>query len=381
MEDIINISTFIQHLTYYIKIGIYINKGSTDEVVLDRCINLYNKYKTIEASTEENSENEIYVRRCLKRLNLILKVDENNKPIDVSQKENQLKMISLRPHPSIIKNDLKSMVEYATKNKINILTSVPLMFFLKENKYQEMLWQYTRSLFFISQLLISKSDVNDFNLVKKNVYDESMQQMEHILVSIADIDQKMKLNQLLALDKFLNVKLVKTGINETNVNEARQEVKNIFIKKGIGEDVPMDRMIDSIADKLTSSDFSSGNFLQSMFGIAKDVADEVKGDMEGDPNKFQNTIGAITQVFQDVMEDGSKNGDKMPPELKNMFQQIISVSPSEQNDFSQEELSKNLEAIAQSSGLTSDEFISMISGDNGDLDATKLENFFNKDKK
>ncbi len=43
--DIINIGTFLEHLTYYIKMGIYINKGTDNNQLLDRCINIYNKLK------------------------------------------------------------------------------------------------------------------------------------------------------------------------------------------------------------------------------------------------------------------------------------------------------------------------------------------------
>ena len=283
MGDIINIGTFIQQLTYYVKIGIYINKGTDKDAILERCIKLYNKYKIIEASTEITDEDEIFVRKCLKRLNLILKVDSNGNPVDIRNKENQIKIIYLEGHPSILNNNMAEMIEYANKYNIAILTEIPLTFILRESKYQELLWQYTRSLFYISQLIISKIDQesNEKTInAKKKVYDNAAEQLEPILTSISEIEEKIKLDQILTLDKFLNTKLVKTGINEKNVNEARQEVKEIFMKKGLGADDSMGKMIDSISDKLTTIDLSKGNIIQNMFGIAQNVAQEMRGDLE-----------------------------------------------------------------------------------------------------
>ena len=389
MGDIINIGTFIQQLTYYVKIGIYINKGTDKDAILERCIKLYNKYKIIEASTEITDEDEIFVRKCLKRLNLILKVDSNGNPVDIRNKENQIKIIYLEGHPSILNNNMAEMIEYANKYNIAILTEIPLTFILRESKYQELLWQYTRSLFYISQLIISKIDQesNEKTInAKKKVYDNAAEQLEPILTSISEIEEKIKLDQILTLDKFLNTKLVKTGINEKNVNEARQEVKEIFMKKGLGADDSMGKMIDSISDKLTTIDLSKGNIIQNMFGIAQNVAQEMRGDLENNPENFQNTIGAITEVFQDAMEDSSKNGEDIPPELKDMFNVILSSASTPENmsktilstigqtnDLTEDEIAKSLENIIQINGLNRDDFYGMIKNNDGEIDINKLE--------
>ncbi|AEX61549.1 hypothetical protein c7_L486 [Megavirus courdo7] len=167
----INIGMFIQHLTYYLKISIYINKGTTKDSTLEKCINVYNKLKEIESSKEISSDDETYVRRCLKRLNLVLKVDDQDKPIDIRVKENQLKMTYFAGHSSLSDNTLESMILHATKYDIKILSDVPIIFILRESKYRELLWQYTRSLFYISQMIITKTDsdaeLTTINITKK----------------------------------------------------------------------------------------------------------------------------------------------------------------------------------------------------------------------
>lgn len=378
MENIINIGTFIQHLTYYIKIAIYINKGTDKDIILEKCIKLYNKYKTIEAMAKITEEEETIVRRCLKRLNLILKIDDNGNPIDIRNKSNQLRMVYFYPHPSLANNNLESMISYANDNNINIMPDIPLTFILRDSKYKELLWQYTRSLFYISQLLLSKCDAEKMDLERKNIFDDAAEKLEEILILIMQIDEKIKVNEVMKLDKFLNNKLVKTGITDKNVNEAREEVKEIFIKKGLGEDNSMSKMIDSISDKLTSIDLSGGNIIQSMLGIAQNVAQEMSGDMQNNPEKFQSTIGAITEVFQDAMNESAENGNEMPDDIKNLFNTVLAAAPTGSDEISSEEIAKNLETIIAANGLDKNQFYQSIQGIDGEIDITKLEECLGK---
>lgn len=371
MEEIFNINTFIQYLTYYIKIGVYINKGTDKEVLLERCIKVYNKYKMIEASGKVSPEDDATIRRCMKRLNLVLKVNDDGTPIDIKNKENQLKMLQFHVHSSLVNNDLNSMIEHATKYNITILTDIPLMFILRESKYQKLLWEYTRALFFISQILICNSNFGK-NVMKEKIIDESAEKLEHIIETMSKIEDEIKLNQIMTMDKFLGSKLIKTGVNEKNVNEAKEEVKEIFMKKGLGENNSMARMIDSISDKLSSVDLSKGNIIQNMFGIAQHVAQEMKGDLENNPENFQDTLGAITEVFKEAINDG----DNVPSELKGIFDMISGVGNDKSFDpeMGDEEIMKNLDSLISANGLNKEDFYNTIKGEDGQINVSKLEN-------
>lgn len=382
MDSIVNVGTFVKYLTEYLKLGIYINKGTDNDVLLEKCIKIYNKYKSIEVSTEPTEEDEIVIRRCFKRLNLILKVDNNGKPINVRDKENQLKMVYLQEHPSLSSNNMKSMLSFATKNSINILTDVPLMFMLRESKYQTLIWQYTRCLFYISQLLITKTDpgADDRDktvALKRKIFDDSANKLENILVLISELEEHIKVNQVMAVDHFLNSKLIKTGITKDKVNDARNEVKEIFAKKGIGMDNSMMSMIDSISEKLTSVDLTQGNIIESMFGIAQNVAQEMRGELESNPEKFQSAFGAITEVFQEAMDESSNNGQEVPAELKSMFGSLLSATSMDgsNNQMNDEDISKHLENIVSANGLNREEFYNSIQGENGQVDINRLEKY------
>lgn len=384
----INIGSFIKNLTYYIKIGIYVNKGTDKDMILDRCIKLYNKYKTIEASKELSKEinvaDETFVRKCAKRLNLVLKIEDDGYPVDIKNKENQRRMIFLEPHPSITNNDLDSMLDYADENNTTILTEIPLLFILRDSKYRDLLWQYTRLLFYISQILISKispdADMNNPTIIKKNkVFDDSLEYLESILCSIDEIEEKLKVDQMMKLDNFLNSKLIKTGINKQNVNEANKEVKEILMKKGIKNNNSISKMIDSISNKLIENDLSNGNIVNCMYGIAQDVAFEMRGELEKNPEEFHSTLGTITEVFNDAMSNTSEN-EQIPPELKNIFSTLL----SSQNNIDGENVSDNeimncFENIIQTNGLNREEFFRTIQNDRGEIDVKKVEHFLQKD--
>src|SRR5438045_9781928 len=110
----ITIGTFIQYLTYYLQLSIYVNKGTEDNVLLERCIKLYNKCKKIEVTEEEiDSADEVFIRKMLKRFNLVLKVDINGNPVNISDKSNQTKILELNCHESLLGNSMKEMIEYA----------------------------------------------------------------------------------------------------------------------------------------------------------------------------------------------------------------------------------------------------------------------------
>ncbi|MEM0354156.1 MAG: hypothetical protein QXW79_01105 [Thermoplasmata archaeon] len=411
MEDIINVGTFIRYLTYYLKLGIYANKDKalfllentknsttvpTEDMkkgnILEKCIKLYNKYKLIENSDKISGEDETTIRKCLKRFNLVLKIDPDGKPIDIRDKKNQLRMVYLKEHPSISKDDLDSMMEHARNYKIDVLVGVPLIFILRDGNYKKLLWQYTRALFYITQLLISNvgKEEKDKNIkYKHEVFNDAAQKLEVILENITKIEEEIKIRQAMSLDDFLNKRLVKSGISEKNVKEASNEVKEIFNRKGLGNNQTMFKMIDSISNKLSSIDLSQGNIVQNMFSIAQNVAQEMRGDLEKDPEKFRDTLGTITEIFKDVMNQDnhmdkmsekncshnefSQNNDNVTDNFKKIFDVFFSIS--NEKNVCNNDVVRKLEDIIKSNGLNRDDFFKSVMSSNGEIDILKLEKY------
>lgn len=361
MENVVNMKMFLEHLTYYIKMGIYVNKGTDLDDVLDMCIKLYNKLKTIEMKIDEENKftetnDEIFCRKLLKRLNLVLKVDNNGNSVNIRDKDNQVNIIKLHEHYSLKENKLDKMIEFATENNITIFTNIPLTFMLHENKYQELLWQYTRSLFYISQILLTKMN-NKTSILKKNIFDNSLLLLEEILNLISQTEEKIKMNNLMALDNFLNSKLIKISINEKNVNDARSEVKEIFQKKGLGNNNALSKMVDSIADKITSIDIYNDNLFQHVVSIAQNVASEMKEDFENDIDGLQNNIGTMTEVFTEAFTNSS-DGEQIPNELKDILNNLVSFSKNNNGDGS--EIIKRIENMLNSNNPEYNEILKLI---------------------
>lgn len=378
MQNVINNGTFLKYLTYYLKLGIYVNKGTSDDKLLERCIKMYNKYKEIETNEKITESEETYIRKCQKRLNLVLKIDENSNPVDIKKKENQLKMLYFKCHPYLSENNMADMIKYIASHDIYILSGIPLLFMLNQSKYQELIWQCTRALFYITQILISKNHPGtnqNYNSVifKRRIFDDAAEKLETILIDMAQIEEKIKLDKIMAVDVFLNNKLIKGGITKKKVENASKEVKKIFNNKGIGADGSMGKMIDSITEKLTNIDLSNGNILQNMYSIARNVAGEMEGDLQGNPEKFQSTIGAITEVFRDAVDNSDGDGRVIPAELKNMFDTVLSLNAKENpSETDQEELNKKLGGILNATGIDADSFCQAINDEQ--CDTVKLEN-------
>ncbi|CAH6420406.1 Hypothetical protein MVR_LOCUS122 [uncultured virus] len=373
-EKTISMGTFVQHLTYFLKIGIFVNMGTDNDALLERCIKLYNKYKTVEAAEEMSEGDSVFMRRCIKRINLILKVDDEGRPLDILDKENQVRMMGLKGHSSLAEDDSYYMIKHAKQYALTILSDVPLIFIVR-GKYQEFTWQYTRALFYLSQYLLAAAGHSTPEKIK--VSDDALDHLANIFEKIDTLEAKINLNQLMAKNSFLNKNLVKTGINEEKVNLACLEVKDIFRRKGLDQDPSMDRMIESIAGRLTDDALSGDNIVGSMIGIAELVANEMRGDLENNPEKFQKTIFAITEVFKEALNDPSTNSEDLPDELRTMFNQLADIAPIGPDGQAQvpdeEAIINALDRIVNDNGLNRDDFYGSIRDIQGGIDVDKLE--------
>ena len=388
MENFINIGTFIQQLTHYLKIGIYTNKGTDQNKILERCIKLHNMYKAIEIgeATEDADANEVLIRKCLKRLNLVLKIDDQGRSIDIRKKESQLNIIQFKEHAAISNDDLSCMLEFATNNKINIFTEIPLIFILREGKHQKLLWQYTRSLFYISQAIIANVDPeadqqNPIILRKKQVYDEAISKLEVILENISAIEEQNQLNNLLKADKFLKHKLMESGITDKKVNIAKNEVKKLFANKGFDDNSPLPKMVDSICEKILDMP-EDGNIIQNIFGIGQSIAMNMKNDPTLDLNQMRDTMGALTDVLKDTMDD-PEHKDALPAGLKDTINSFMKMMPGENdenNETDNEKLMACFDELIKTNNLDREEFYNSIKNDQGVFDVAKLENYINEQK-
>uniref|UniRef100_A0A6C0LR20 Uncharacterized protein n=1 Tax=viral metagenome TaxID=1070528 RepID=A0A6C0LR20_9ZZZZ len=329
MEQIITNGTFVEYLTYFLKIGIYANKGTTNEDILEKSIKIFNKFKTIETTKKISDNDQSLVRKCLKRLNLILKLDDDYNPLDVKIKNHQANILRYKVHSSISNDSLDEMIIWAEKDKFHIITGIPMTFMLKEGCYQELLWQHVRLLFYISQILISNTK-NPTSL-HEEVSKDAFLNLEKVLLKISDLEEETKVNKIMSLDKFLNSKLLKTGINDKSLGEARQEIKGLFQKKGLGDNISMNKMIDAISGKMGEIDFTKGNIIQSVMGIAQHVSNEVQTDFQNDPEGFRGTLGALTDVFKELISD--PNNNDIPNELKEIVGAVMDVTNGDENQI------------------------------------------------
>uniref|UniRef100_A0A6C0C908 Uncharacterized protein n=1 Tax=viral metagenome TaxID=1070528 RepID=A0A6C0C908_9ZZZZ len=372
MENIINIRAFVDQLSTYFKICILANKGTRHDVMLERTIQLCNKIQKIAGIDQITSEDELFIRKTLKRFNLVLKLDGNNNPVNLKDKENQYKLLSLREHSSLCNNNMNDMLAHISQHKICTFPNITLSFFLTENKYSELLWDHTRLIFYMTQFLLAKNHNSDPE--KEQVFTIASKFIEETLTVIADKEAENNINKMMSLDNFLNNKIVKSGINANNVGDATKEVKGIFSKKGLDGNNSMFKMIDLIGQKLESEDLTGGNIMQTMLGIAQNVAEELRGDLENDPAAFQSAIGAITEVFEDTMNNTTNENGEVPPEIKGMMGSLLNLKKQEQNGPEKDKaMADHLKQCANVSSLNTN--------DTGAIDPMLIQNFLQKNSK
>lgn len=372
--DIITIKLFLENLTFFLKLLIHCNKGIDNDAILNKLILMYNKFKVIETSKEHSESDEKSVRIILKRLNLSLKVTKKNNPIDISDKNNQAKILSLKEHPAIMGDQLDAMITYANKNKIEILQGIPLWLALKECKFQRLLWQYVRLLFLISQMIISNPYGSEKDSLKTKVYDDSFVIFANVLEKIETIETNLKVSQVLELDDFCTNKLVK--VESEDVGIAIEEIQKIFEKRGLAKNRTMRKLMDKITEKMPEVT-GDGN-VANIMGVGKSVADEIIPELQDNPDDVREILEALPEIFSDLLShDALQDTSKLPKELRSaieMVKELIGNGGFANNDKEGgESILVALEDFAKANGIEKERFFEMITDEKGIINHQKLQ--------
>lgn len=391
MSDTINIGTFLSQLTFYIKLITYNSKdndGVNDKNSLQQAKSLYEKYSRIENSQKHNDVDEENIRKCIKRLNLILKVDSTGKPVNIKNKDNQKKILEFEPCKAIKTNDPHDLYEYAKENNIDILTGISLEFVLRDTISEhgklsighELPWLYTKSLFYISQIVLCNSSLNFPEEKRKKIQDDSMLILEDVFSKITDIEENIDTNKINAINGLFSTNILENGITPENLATAKDDMKDLFETKGLTLDSSMNKMIDTISNNLQGTDFSGGNLLNNMFGIAEKVAKEMQGDLQADPEKFQQNISIFGDMFKNLLNDPSIAND-IPTEFRGMIDGLMNGGGMDGNvSTSEEQILSAVNNMIQEKGLNKEEVYSNIVDTRGKVDIRKLQEYLTVNK-
>ena len=294
----INIKTFLTYFKSLLKLGVIANKGTSSVHFLDRCIKILKKYD------DENDEKNI--QKCLKSFNLTVKVTQSGNPVDVLNKQNQPIIMNFRGHNSLYSNNLQEMLDYCDAQNLEILNKLPLSFLLYTNKkFQTLMWDYVRALFFISQIVICNKSENINEQFKNTVNDESLQYLETILMSIADSEEKMEVNKLISEDPFL--KLHFTQIEQEKIQKAKMDLQG-FLSNKIGNDSPMLEIVNGLSNELMTADtdMKSPDMIPNMIKMAQKVFSDGNFDLE----RLMADSKKMFSALEDDMDN--PNGSQLP---------------------------------------------------------------------
>jgi len=264
MSDVINLDLFLEYFSYYLKMVIYINKSTYEESYLDFLIKLHNKIHKIHVKKLEDEYSLKIVKKCLKdihQLSTIISLFENSKG----------------------KNPIAEILDHMKNNKIFIIPKILPGWFL-HGVYSDIVWQYTRCLYYFSKILLYPEQT------KKN-----MKVLEIIIGDIASYEGMEKLQKLMEEDQYMTENLVNLD-NISTVHEASNKVKSMFFQNG--ENPQLDKIINSVTQQLSGYDMTPASILPNIANIIKNVSAEIREDVEKNPEQMQNTFQSVKGVLE-----------------------------------------------------------------------------------
>ena len=362
MEDIITETTFLSYLIPFLKLVIYLNDDTDKKQV---CIETYNKFRKIELEMKALEKNPLAdvdqttsdsIRKCLKRINLSLKVDTNGKPVNISDRSNQIIIFSLEPFPAMKSGNLEEAYEYSMQHNINVLTDIPLRLIL--SKKNELVFLYLRCMFYHTQFLLAQREKNKFS----HVMDDACEMLPIIMENIERVAEKDKKsgNILASIDSLLSGKLSDSKIDSQVLQDSKEEMMKL-LNSGAGksDNKTFNLMFDKLGSKISNLDFSGGNIIQSIMNLAKDIADDIQHDVEKDPESFKNDIGSLQTMVAGISESSM-----LPNELSSIVGNLSTVMANQDNDENKEAATQSLIGqlgdICKTNGLDADDILQNI---------------------
>lgn len=298
MEELITTALFTESLCQLLKIVVHTNMGTNRDDLLTKCVQTINKFTD---TSKESSEADI--RKCLKRFNLSLKTD-NGEPISLKNKNAQSKILDYLPHKSISNNDFDEFIEYASKHNSHIISGIPVTFMLNNKKDNcELIWEYIRYLFYMSEVIMYKSIDNKNKLLTVNATNA-----QNILINIAKIESNI-ISEIES-NEFINISCVKKNNSTSIVNQVLGSgFPDIGLLTNVLKTEEFTQHYDKLKDVLAEHDIDKTDPLLSLMD---DVLTSFKDIEPNSPNTIFTMISKITQHnMQGKQEQCKKSLNKL----------------------------------------------------------------------
>jgi hypothetical protein len=357
MSDPINRKAFLDRLTFSLKLSIHSNKGIENASLLERAVRTYNKYKKMETGDEMTDTHKVDLEKLIRRINLILKIDDDGRPVDISKRESQVHAVRYNANPILFSSDPYQAIESGIN--VDLLTGIPISFFFKDSPLISLTWNYIRATYFISQYIKTKglTTVDNQHLARTG---DSLTLSEAAEINLIDVLREIQrikagmgnVDKLLSGDSYLRNKLFNPkAVNKETIAEASSEMKRLFDKQNPEKSSIFHEMIDRVTSRIEDVQNSDGNMFQNMMAVAQDITREMSGKVQGQ-GSFEEIIGTVKAVFQESVEQHKEEADSMPPELKSLVDKFTTGDLNE--EITEDKLRETLNATSQFHGMTAD---------------------------
>ena len=352
MDKVINPRIFLEKYTYFCKLCIFSNKGTTIDEYLEKIVAVHNKYKKIELSVDTTDVHMKNTVRLLKRFNLSLKVQENGSKIDMSDGSAVAKLLDYVPNAAIVNSDVDLI---RADGKMQLITGIPVSFCLSEGPYSNLIWNYILFLFYASEIILtelgSNYDVSDPIVIKKlNIREKSLEMLPYTVANIKMIEESTHVSDIMNVDRYLNLKL----IEEDGTDQAGAAVKKMFAARGV-DNPELSKMLDIVVGKLKNSEVSAVNFVPDIISIARSTISEM-GDAADSMGNMKDIMGVITDVFKSSAADSTD----LPDNVKDIMSKLSSLD-GDMNDSQVKEAVDKLQGELSGLGVNYEDVMSKLS--------------------
>lgn len=277
------ISFFIQHVQLLVG-GITLRKD-LDPKYHEICNKIISRYNFPTGEHTLNETDEGYIRRAIKRFNLLLKVDDDGNRVDISNKDNQLKIATLDHNSALSSMDPGKF--FTDCGDIELFSGLPVRIIMEsETDYKS--FGFIVNTFLITEIILLRCDSSHPE------YEMRMERISNARRIILNTG-----NENLAL---IEKAMGEINAEPNNINEAVESTKKMFSDAGLES---CNKLVESIGSKLSNLP-ADGNFMSNVMTIASEVAlqnGDALTELIQEPDKLHGIINSIMKLDPKANQD------------------------------------------------------------------------------
>jgi hypothetical protein len=363
---------FLSNFGYFLKLlhKLSENDGDNTSEYRKKCEDYINKLE----------RNKLRIDRIVKRINVCLKVHPTqNIPLD-----KRVEVIDKLVSCEAITEDNPELLD----GNVELLLGIPFLFILENRPHKHLLWLYLKSLFYTSDIILFQNSTDSYDELTTVSQDIISYENDNQIASnlFGATQEDLNVDTIHDASKQLKETFSKAGSNPTLnkiidiITNKLEEKKDVFTPGNILSNVMeiAKEAAETLRETTPENELDPKNIFKGAEGVMKSMFEQVNTEKNTmDPklgqlfNFFMNSFDQIsTNQFNSTVDDSNDNTQQIERENAD----DTSTNDGEvhkQNDEARALLSQ----LAKINGVSEEEFINHFNSPTGELDFGKLQNY------